>query len=331
MQTILTRLHALERQPLQMPSASLPAIGQLEPGGTGSLAGTPPGSPPPSALFSRSAVGAHGEATCGPAPRSSSAAPLGQTSTDALVDAIRSINTAVKSNQPYYISNFDPNLHDIEVWCQEVDRARVANNWSDNECLSRIGNCLKGDARTWMNEWVTNDRSWSNFKREFKPLCPKKPDIANILFEVMKTNSDSYPTYADYARRSLLRLRIVSGLSEELISAIVIRGITDPQIRAAATNAKLMPKELVEFFSIYIKPNAAMNNLQTIPPRNQRDNSRFRCPPDTLRKRRYESGKCFTCGLPGHLQSSCSKKPRVDNASHHNPVPSVTAASKATP
>lgn len=35
----------------------------------------------------------------------------------------------------------------------------------------------------------------------------------------MKTDSDNYPTYAEYARRSLLRLRVVNGLSDELIAA----------------------------------------------------------------------------------------------------------------
>lgn len=54
-----------------------------------------------------------------------------------------------------------------------------------------------------LNEWATNDRSWSNFKKEFKPLCPRKPDQANILYEVMSANSDKILTYADYARRSL--------------------------------------------------------------------------------------------------------------------------------
>lgn len=87
--------------------------------------------------------------------------------------------------------------------------------------------------------------------KEFKPLCPRKVYIANILFNVMDTNSDHYPTYADYARRSLLWLRIVTGLSEKLFFAIVIRGITDSQIRA--TNANFVPNDLVKLFSIYMK------------------------------------------------------------------------------
>lgn len=82
------------------------------------------------------------------------------------------------------------------------------NRWDDRECLARIGNCLKGDARIRLNEWATNDRTWYSFKREFQSLCPRRIDTANILFDVMKTNSDNYPTYAEYARRSLLRLRI---------------------------------------------------------------------------------------------------------------------------
>lgn len=166
----------------------------------------------------------------------------------------------------------------------------MINNWSDNECFSRIGNCLKGDARSWLNEWVTNDRSWSNFKREFKPLCPKHIDVADILFDVMKTNSDQYPTYADYARRSLLRLRVVAGLSEELISAIIIRGITDPQIRAAATNANLLPSDLIKFFSIYIKPTLGFNNQTKIEFCKQRRNFRDnRVYTQIVRKRRFEN------------------------------------------
>jgi hypothetical protein len=67
----------------------------------------------------------------------------------------------------------------------------------------------------WLIEWVSDDRSWSNFKREFKSLCLNRIDIANILFDVMKTDSDKYPTYAEYARHSLLRLRISHGLFDD--------------------------------------------------------------------------------------------------------------------
>lgn len=71
----------------------------------------------------------------------------------------------------------------------------------------------------------------------------------------MGTNSDSLPTSADYVRCLLLRLRVVRGLSKELISAIVIHGITDAQIRAWATNAKSVPNGLVEFFATYVSSN----------------------------------------------------------------------------
>lgn len=90
----------------------------------------------------------------------------------------------------FYVSNFDPNIHNIEVWCQVVDRAKQINNWDDYKCVSLVSGCLKGDAKVWLNEWVTNDRSWSNFKREFVPLCPHKLDFANILYETMNTTSD---------------------------------------------------------------------------------------------------------------------------------------------
>lgn len=62
-------------------------------------------------------------------------------------------------------------------------------------------------------------------------------DVANMLYEVMSTNSDSFVTYAEYVRRSLLQ--IVKGLSDELISAIVMRGVNEPNLKAAATNKNL--------------------------------------------------------------------------------------------
>lgn len=280
-------------------------------------AGAPPGTPPPSRhegqVVAAARNAAHGQdtATASPPGRSTGdTTDRDPSAMDRIVDAIRSINTTVRSNQAYYISNFDPSVNDIDTWSNEVDHAKVLNNWSDNECLARIGNCLKGDAKTWLNEWVTNDRSWSNFKKEFKPLCPKKPDVANILYEVMSTNSDKYPTYADYARRSLLKLRIVQGLSDELISAIVIRGITDPQIRASATNAKLLPNDLVEFLSIYVKPNP--QSLKKVG--NSSDRNRFNKNNDShSRKRRFEEGRCFTCDKPGHKASNCTKRMRPNS------------------
>lgn len=228
--------------------------------------------------------------------------------TDKIANAINAI-TQVRSTS-FYISSFDPSLHNFDVWCDEVDHVRILNGWDDRECLARIGNCLKGDARVWLNEWVTNDRSWYNFKTQFKALCPRRIDIANILFDVMKTDSDNYPTYAEYARRSLLRLRIVTGLSEMLISAIVIRGITDPQIRAAATNANLLPEDLVSFLSIYVKPVQPNNKPRFIANRNSdiRGNNNI-----TRKRERVETKtKCFNCGNLGHRHYQCPKRARLD-------------------
>ncbi|XP_075990109.1 uncharacterized protein LOC142985747 [Anticarsia gemmatalis] len=169
-----------------------------------------------------------------------------------LADFITSV--IPNKSHKYFVSNFDPAINDIEVWCEEVERAKTTNGWGDSECLSRVSNCLKGDARTWLNEWVTNDWSWTNFRLEFTPLCPRKLDYANILFDVMNTTSDKYVTYAEYAQRSLLRLRIVKGLSSDLMIQIIVRGITDPQVRAAAANAELTAENLVSFLAIYAKP-----------------------------------------------------------------------------
>lgn len=109
------------------------------------------------------------------------------TAAKALADALIAIRT---KPQNYYVSNFDPAIHNFEVWCDEVERARLVNQWTDLECLSRVANCLKGDARSWLNEWTTSDRSWSNFSKQFMSLCPRKLDYANILFEVINTTSE---------------------------------------------------------------------------------------------------------------------------------------------
>lgn len=235
------------------------------------------------------------------------------TSIQILADAIKSINP---SRSAYFVSNFDPNVHDFEVWRKEVERAKLSNRWDEYECLSRVAGCLKGDARTWLNEWVSNDRSWTNFVREFKSLCPSRLNYANILYEVMSTNSNKYPTYAEYARRTLLRLKIVKGLSEELIVQIVIRGITDPQVQAAAANANLTPDSLVSFLSIYVKPSGSKvetrdsSNLKRRHPPNQSNRSQL---------------KCFICSQPGHKGFYCPKKPKIDTKADSKPGPSGVA------
>lgn len=224
--------------------------------------------------------------------------------TNKLVNALTSLIT--KPSQ-YYISNFDPNLHDFDVWCAEVDRGRELNRWDDRECLSRIGRCLRGDARTWLDDWVSSDRTWTNFKLEFRSLCPRNVDIANVLFDVMKTDSNSFTSYAEYARKSLLRLNIVKGLSDDLKTAIVIRGITDPQVKAAASNAKLQYNELVEFLSVYIKPkynSQTTRNFVRTPNVSSSDPRKHKAPKSNI--------KCYGCGDIGHTKSHCSKRPRTD-------------------
>ncbi|XP_050563099.1 uncharacterized protein LOC126912845 [Spodoptera frugiperda] len=241
-----------------------------------------------------------------------------------LAEALRSLQPTRSHN--YYVSNFDPNIHDIDAWCEEVDRAAVANGWRDHECLSRVASCLKGDAKVWLNEWVTNDRTWSNFKLEFKPLCPRKLDYANILFEAMNTTSDKYTTYAEYARRTLLRLRIVKGLSDELRTLIVIRGIDNPQIRAAAANANLATEDIVSFLSIYVKPNRAKpDSCGTATNKHSSSNSSSDRGP-----------KCYICNQRGHVGRNCIKKTRKESSDRstvksgtQGSVNDTTAASKS--
>lgn len=266
-------------------SAPLQAVGALTP---------PPPTPPLSTLPPPTLISGIGNDSLADA-------------TEKLVSAINTTMSQVRPN--IFISSFDPSINDFDLWCSEVDYVRSINRWDDRECLSRIGNCLKGEARIWLNQWVSNDRTWSNFKIDFKALCPRQVDTANVLYEVMSTNSDKYHTYAEYARRSLLRLKIVDGLSSELLSAIIIRGITDPQIRAAATNAKLMPNDLVEFFANFVKPRKVQYGFPKSNSYIDRDINR------NPRKREHNvsKSKCFSCGTVGHRQFTCPKRPRIDH------------------
>lgn len=309
---ILDRLNALEERlplratPMSTPVPSHPCTGNHTP-------------TPAPATTGESASNQQARATNGAelveTPREADVA-------DRIVGALSSL-IQVRSKH-YYISMFDPSLHDFDVWCAEVDRARDLNHWDDQECLGRIGGCLRGDAITWLNEWVTNDRSWTSFKAEFRSLCPREVDMATVLFNVMSTSSNGFTTYADYARRSLLRLNIVRGLSDELKTAIVIRGISDPQVKAAATNAKLQSKDLVEFLSVYVKPKSApaanLNPARTSDATN----------PDPRKRKtfgQYDRLVCFTCGNVGHKQILCPKRLKGFKTEPENPPPKTVSTS----
>ncbi|CAG9136407.1 unnamed protein product [Plutella xylostella] len=293
---ILNRLNAIEDRintPSQPPTPVLPALD------------APPSLPPPSPRPSTSRSELE-QPRPGPSTLQGGASAADDV-TDRIIGALSALSQ-VRSNH-FYVSNFDPDVHDFDVWCSEIDRARILNRWDDNECLARVAGCLKGDARLWLSDWVTNERTWTNFKRDFKSLCPRSIDVANILFEVMCTSSNDFPTYSEYARRSLLRLNIVSSLSEDLKVAIVLRGITDPQIKAVATNAKLKSHELVEFLSVYTKPKID-NRINRDPVRSSKPNR------GDFRKREAVKSdvtlKCFGCGTTGHKRADCFKRRKVE-------------------
>lgn len=252
-------------------------------------------------------------------------------SAEHIIEAIHSLKST--STHHYYVSNFDPSIHDVESWFSEVDRAKLTNKWDDRECLSRIGNCLKGDARTWLNEWVSNDRSWANFK-DFKPLCVRKIDSAGILFEVMSTNSDKYQTYAEFARRTLLRLRMVKGLGDELVTEIVLRGITDPQVKATATNANLEPNDLVNYLSAFVKPpkrlTADTRTNRHVTSNKSYNNDRSYGFKKAFNGPNSDTSKCFVCGVAGHKQVSCPKRSKPISNSNQAPPSSNKIGSNNT-
>lgn len=235
----------------------------------------------------------------------------------------------VRSNQ-YFVSDFDPSVHDVDTWCDEVDKARSLNRWEDGECLARVGRCLKGEARTWLSEWTSTTRTWSNFKLELKSLCPRSVDIANILYNVMCTESDKYSTYAEYARKSLLKLRIVKGLSSELLTAIIIRGITDPQVRASARNAKLTPESIVDYLSSFVKCSASnpnrKPNAHSASNSNRNGNSQFK-------RKSYDISKvrCYQCSEVGHKRETCPKRPKSDSPINNSENNTNSSSTKTRP
>lgn len=134
----------------------------------------------------------------------------------------------------------------------------------------------------------------------------------------MTKDSKSYASYAEYARRSLLRLRLVKGLSDELIVAIILRGISDPHIKAAATNAKLQPNDLVQFMSMYVKPKndfRSTRDVSRVPHFSSNSMSR-----NNGNKRGFNNLICHFCGKVGHKRAVCisAKRKRPVNHSESN-------------
>lgn len=108
-----------------------------------------------------------------------------------------------------------------------------------------------------------------------------------------------------------MRLRIVKGLSSELFIAIIIRGISDPQIPAIATNAKLSLDSIVEFLSSFAK---ASNNFKKVYSNSDRTYKFFNNNNSNRKplKRQYDSKdsksiKCFQCNQYGQRIVNCNK------------------------
>lgn len=195
MEAILSRLATLEQR-AETRAATPPVLALAEPAQELAMS-APRGESVASTLGATSAPRGESVASTSGATRYSAVSTASMDVTERLIDALKSINP-VRSNH-YYVSDFDPSVHDAHAWCDEVDRAQSQNQWDEKECLARVGLSLKGDARSWLREWTSNNRTWSNFKLELKSLCPRRVDVANILFSVMCNESDKYSTYADYA------------------------------------------------------------------------------------------------------------------------------------
>ncbi|XP_046959634.1 uncharacterized protein LOC124529771 [Vanessa cardui] len=325
MEEILTRLRALEEQ--SRASVETQASGSAGTSRAVALqsaapaAASTPGAPTPP----------RGHVVTPPPTPQTSQTGLSQ-SEDVVTNAAERLLTAiscaqVRSNR-YFVSDFDPSVHDFDTWCDEVERARILNQWGDKECLARIGHCLKGESRTWLSQWTSDIRTWSNFKLELKALCPRSVDVANVLYDVMRTESDKYSTYAEYARRSLLKLRIVKGLSNELLTAIIIRGIVDPQIRAMAINAKLSPDSIVEFLSSFVKPSNNSNrkistNYSRFDKFSNNNNLNRNLLKRNLLKRKYSSNdsksiKCYHCSNPNRYATRELRRQRAEELIRDN-------------
>ena len=87
----------------------------------------------------------------------------------------------------------------------------------------RVANCLKRGSKKLCNEWFTNDRSWINFKVEFRSVYPQNVDIRIFYLSWWKL-TDNFPSYPVW--RLLLRLNIVKELSDD--PKICYRDISTP-------------------------------------------------------------------------------------------------------
>ncbi|KAJ0175949.1 hypothetical protein K1T71_008123 [Dendrolimus kikuchii] len=107
---------------------------------------------------------------------------------------------------------------------------------------------------------------------------------------------------------------------------IVIYGINDVQVRAAATNADLTTENLVSFLATYLKPTRKFEN---------RNSDKF-VPSGNMAKRRNFNGptksdfKCFCCGRARHNRAQCPKNRNVNDKgdAHDNVKPVVCSFCK---
>lgn len=109
----------------------------------------------------------------------------------------------------------------------------AVNQWHEQEVL-------KGDARSWFENWDPEQRDWDSFKVAITDLFPLKRNLAEKLKKAVNLTSDSYASYCEYTREKLLLLKgtKIKFYGQELVE-LVIGDIREISVKMGAINSNL--------------------------------------------------------------------------------------------